>query len=103
MMPGAWVEEQKRGREHSLVPEEKAGIFASSDWRFRFIGTCIPNIIAFPNACALVGSSRRGLCYSYCRLEVTFCQFPKECDLRILAPASGSCATGTWFRFGRDG
>jgi len=49
-MPGAWVEEQKRGREHTLVPEEKAGIFANCACRFRFIGTCIPKIIVFPDA-----------------------------------------------------
>ena len=106
IMPGAWVEEQKRGREHSLVPEEKAGIFANSACWFRFIGICIPKIIAFPNACALVGSSRGGLCYSYCKLKATFCQFSvftdrgSRTDYSVTPPVSGGqrCRLVEWYR-----
>jgi hypothetical protein len=38
MMPGACVEEQKRGREDRRIPVKKARLFGKSDNTFRFMG-----------------------------------------------------------------
>jgi hypothetical protein len=73
MMPGAWVEEQKKGREDRTVLVKKARLSDNSDRTFCFMGTCTP-INNIPQD-MYIGRFLKGKhrIQDY-RLEVTFCQ-----------------------------